>query len=74
MASIQVRIRSGPQSTVIVDRVPVPGEYVAGTQHLFRVEAVLTPRGGAIDAVVFAVRDGDGQPDQLLGLILPADG
>lgn len=51
---------------VVLDRVPVAGDYITSGPQLFRVlSAVFTPNGGNIDAVVFVAKDADGKPDEL---------
>lgn len=66
MATVQVRIKSGPTSAITLDRVPAAGEYIAGKDALFRVVAtVFTPSGGGINAVLFVENDLDGKPDEI---------
>jgi len=66
MANVQVRFKAGAPSMVVLDRVPVAGDYITSGPQLFRVlSAVFTPNGGNIDAVVFVAKDADGKPDEL---------
>lgn len=72
MANVQVRIKNGPTSGTVLERVPSVGEYIAGKAQLFRIEAVIfTPGNGPVDAVVFAAVDADGKPDVASGFLFP---
>jgi hypothetical protein len=73
MASIQVRIKNGPSINVILDRVPNKDDYIGTARALLRVEAAVLIDGDAsFDAILFAVKDPDGKPDEIVNSILPS--
>lgn len=73
MAAIEVHIK-GQNSpvTVMLDRVPGPGEYVKWPNGLYRVVAtVLLAQHPTLQATIFVTRDVDGWPDEWKQLFSP---